>query len=108
MEDPKRRGRGPFSEVRCITKSCARFSLPPPFILVESCDVSLNEVPQKGRGGGERRFKAKLTISLGSDNCVLSMAFQDFGEPSIAEQVKAIDIVSAFIWRFVLDTNMKK
>ena len=43
--------------------------------------VSLNGYTER-----KRHFKAKLTISLGSDNCVLSMAFQDFGEPSIAEQ----------------------
>ena len=44
MEDPKRRGRGSFPEVQCITKGCARFSLPLPFIPVRSCGVSLNEI----------------------------------------------------------------
>jgi len=47
MEDPKRRGRGLFSEARCITKSCARFSLPPPFILVESCGCFFEWVHRK-------------------------------------------------------------
>jgi hypothetical protein len=46
MEDAKRRGRRSFSEGRCITTSCARFSSAT-FILVESSGVSWNEIHKR-------------------------------------------------------------
>jgi len=88
-------GWGSFSEVRCIT------AVPDSHYHFHSCGISLNEIHRK------HHFKAKLTISLGNDNRAMSMAFQDFGKPSIAGQSEQSTLY-LHSWRFVLDTNMKK